>query len=299
MMTRRDTMKTLLAGGTAALFAHADLAGAAGTAPTWTMFQADEKGFLRTPVLLTGPTEAVLIDGGFTLSDGRALAEAIKATGKTLTTIYVSQSDPDYYFSLGPVKAAFPRARILADAATVSAIKGNVEKKLAVWGPQLKENGPQTLADVVIPEVSDLRTLTVDGAAIEIVVTPGLANRRYLWVPSLEAVFGGVLVYAGIHVWMADSPTSAERQAWIRILDEVAARKPKVVVPGHSAPGFPTDDRAIAYTRAYLVAYEEEAAKAADSAALIAAMKKRYPQAGEEFSLELGAKVAKGEMKWG
>ena len=31
---------------------------------------------------------------------------------------------------------------------------------------------------------------------------------------------------------------------------------------------------------------------------LIAAMKKRYPDLGEESSLELSAKVAKGEMKW-
>jgi hypothetical protein len=28
-------------------------------------------------------------------------------------------------------------------------------------------------------------------------------------------------------------------------------------------------------------------------------MKKRYPKLGEESSLELSAKVAKGEMKWG
>ena len=33
-------------------------------------------------------------------------------------------------------------------------------------------------------------------------------------------------------------------------------------------------------------------------AALIAAMKKRFPTLGEESSLELSAKVAKGEMKW-
>ena len=33
-------------------------------------------------------------------------------------------------------------------------------------------------------------------------------------------------------------------------------------------------------------------------AALIDAMKKRYPAAGGVSSLELGARVAKGEMKW-
>ncbi|NBN78719.1 MBL fold metallo-hydrolase [Microvirga tunisiensis] len=300
MFTRRQTLKTLVTGTAAMVALNLPLdVLAAARGLTWTHFQADETGFLRAPVLIEGESEAILIDGGFTLADGRALAEAIKATGKRLTTIYVSQSDPDYYFSLGPVKAAFPDARVIADAATVAAINGNVEKKLAVWGPQLKDNGPQVLADVVIPTVSSEPGLTLDGETIEIVPAGRLANRRYLWVPSLDAVFGGVLVFSGIHVWMADTPTSAERQAWIAALDEMAARNPKVVVPGHMAPGSALDASAIAYTRAYLVAFEEEAARAADSAALIKAMKARFPTAGEDFSLELSAKVVKGEMKWG
>ena len=49
-------------------------------------------------------------------------------------------------------------------SATIAAINGNVEKKLATWGPQLKENGPQTMADIVLPEAFDGRTFTVDGA---------------------------------------------------------------------------------------------------------------------------------------
>ncbi|MEG0318164.1 MAG: MBL fold metallo-hydrolase, partial [Comamonas sp.] len=35
------------------------------------------------------------------------------------------------------------------------------------------------------------------------------------------------------------------------------------------------------------------------SDALIAAMSKRYPAAGLAPALHIGAKVAKGEMKWG
>jgi glyoxylase-like metal-dependent hydrolase (beta-lactamase superfamily II) len=70
----------------------------------WRHFPAGQHGFYRAPVLIVGATEAVLIDGGFAYSDGRAVADAIKATGKRLTLIYVSQSDPDYYFSLGPIK---------------------------------------------------------------------------------------------------------------------------------------------------------------------------------------------------
>ena len=91
------------------------------------------------------------------------MVEAIQATGKTLTTIYVSQSDPDFYFSIKPIKDAFPNVRVLAASDIIASIKGNIEKKLAVWGPQLNDNGPQTLADIVMPEAFDGASLTVDG----------------------------------------------------------------------------------------------------------------------------------------
>jgi len=265
----------------------------------WKHFPAGENGFFRAPVLLTGARDAVLIDGGFTLEDGRKLAAAIQATGKRLTTVYVSQSDPDYYFSLAPIRAAFPDARIIAAEATVAAIKANVEKKLAAWGPKLKDNGPQMLADVVVPTPSNEAQLQLEGDEIQIVGAQGLSNRRYLWVPSLSAVFGGVLVFAGVHVWVADTPTVEARRAWLENLSALAARNPAVVVPGHAAENAALDVSAIHYTRDYLVAFESELERAKDSAALIAAMKQRYPSAGMGIALDIGAKVAKGEMKWG
>ena len=292
-------MKTTLAAGATAVFAPADVGHAADAKLTWKHFPAGPNGFFRAPVLLEGATEAVLIDGGFSYPDGRALAEAIKATGKKLTTIYVSQSDPDYYFSLKPVREAFPNAKVLAASATLAAIKGNVEKKLAVWGPQLKDNGPQTLADVVLPEAFDGASLTVDGQAIEIVGADGLANRRYLFVPSLNAVFGGVMIFSGVHVWTADTPTKEQRAAWVANLDKIAARKPSVVVPGHMAPGAAADLSAVEHTKKYLLAFDEELAKAADAATLKASMEARFPNLGMGVALDIGSKVAKGEMKWG
>ena len=261
-------------------------------------FPAGSNGFFRAPVLLTGTTEALLIDGGFTYPDGRALAEAIKATGMTLTTIYISQSDPDYYFSLKPVREAFPDAKVLAASETLAAIKGSVEKKLATWGPQLKENGPQTLSDVVLPEAFDGPTLSIDGETVEIVPAEGLANRRYLHAPSLNAVFGGVLTFSGVHVWVADTPTEKERAAWIANLDKIAARKPAVVVPGHMTPEAKTDLSAVEHTKRYLLAFEEELAKAKDAAALKAAMEARFPGLSMGVALDIGSKVATGEMKW-
>src|SRR3954447_10732001 len=135
---------------------------AANSKLTWKHFPAGEHGFFRAPVLISGVDQAILIDGGFTIPDGKALVEAIKVSGKKLTTIYISQSDPDYYFSLAPIKAAFPEARVVAASATIEAIKSNVEKKLATWGPQLKENGPQALADIVMPEAFDGRKFALE-----------------------------------------------------------------------------------------------------------------------------------------
>lgn len=292
-------MKTTIAGGAAAVFAPAGLGHAAGAKLTWKHFPAGPNGFFRAPVLVEGPTEALLIDGGFTFPDGRALVEAIRASGKKLAAIYISQSDPDYYFSLKPVLNAFPGTRIIAASETLAAIKGNVEKKLATWGPQLKENGPQTLADIALPEAFDGPSLTVDGETVEIVAAQGLANRRYLWVPSLGAVFGGVMIFSGVHVWVADTPTKDERAAWIANLDRIAARKPAVIVPGHMTPDAATDISAITHTKTYLLAFEEELAKAANAAALKAAMEARFPNLGMGVALDIGSKVATGEMKWG
>lgn len=299
MKTRRTLIQTVATAGVATAILGVKNAMAATTSLTWKHFPAGEHGFFRAPVLVSGAREAVLIDGGFTLPDGKALVEAIKASGKTLTAVYISQSDPDYYFSLGPIKAAFPAARFIAASATIATIKGNVEKKLTAWGPQLKDNGPQTLSDIVLPEAFDGASITVEGQSIEIIEVDGLANRRYLWVKSLDAIFGGVLVFSGVHVWTADTVGVEGRAAWIKALYAMEAREPAVVVPGHMAPTAATDASAIRYTRDYLMAFEEELAKAADSAALIAAMTKRYPTAGMGVALQIGAKVAKGEMKWG
>lgn len=299
MLTRRNLVKTSLAVGATALFAPADVGSAASTKLSWKHFPAGPNGFFRAPVLLTGPTEALLIDGGFTYPDGRALVEAIKASGKKLTTIYISQSDPDYYFSLKPVRDAFPDAKTIASSDTLAAIKGNVEKKLVTWGPQLKQNGPQSLADIELPVAFDGPSLTVDGETVEIVKAEGLANRRYLFVPSLNAVFGGVMIFSGVHVWTADTQTKEVRAAWIANLDRIAARKPAIVVAGHQVLDAKTDLSAVEHTKKYLLAFEEELAKAKDAAALKAAMEARFPGLGMGVALDIGSKVAKGEMKWG
>lgn len=139
----------------------------------------------------------------------------------------------------------------------------------------------------------------LEDTRIEIVTSKRIENRRYLWVPQLGAVFGGVYAFDGLHVWTADSPTPMSRNNWILELDALIARGSRIVVAGHAAQGVDNGVASLQFTRDYLITYEKEVNKANRSEDLIAAMKNHYPNLGLVPGLEIGARVAMQEMTWG
>lgn len=265
------------------------------------VYNPGEKGvFAVSSEIVSGPSEVVLVDAQFSTADAAELVRQIRATGKTLKAVYISHSDPDYYFGLETIRAAFPDVKIVATPQTVAAIRASKDGKLAFWGPILKQNAPKA---VVVPDVLGGDTLTVDGKDLKIVGLDGASpDRTFVWIPSNRAVIGGIPVLANEHVWIADTQTPESRANWRKTLDAIAALKPELVVPGHYSlnadGGKPFTLAAVKFTRDYLDAFEAEAAKATNSAALIDAMKKRYPGLAGEDSLSISAKVIKGEMKW-
>ncbi|MDY0834267.1 MBL fold metallo-hydrolase [Pseudomonas sp. SED1] len=247
-----------------------------------------------TSVLVSGDKDAILVDAQFGKTQAEQLVQKIRASGKHLTTIYISHGDPDYYFGLDTLTAAFPQAKVLAPQPVVDHIKATVEHKLAFWGPKLGADKP---AKAVIPQVLEGHSLTLEGKQLEVIGLDGAQpDRTFVWIPSIKAVVGGVVVSENIHVWMADTQTAKSHTDWLATLQRIQDLKPRTVIPGHYL-GTPSP-KSVAFTADYIKAFDEETAKAKDSAALIAAMKKRYPNLGDESTLELGAKVAKGEMQW-
>lgn len=244
-------------------------------------------------VLVKGQRDAILVDAQFSRGEALKLAERIRASGKRLTTIYISHGDPDFYFGLDVLQSAFPEASIVATAETVAAMHKKADAKLAYWGPVLKDNAPQR---IVYPKVLEGNTLTLEGQSL--IVSGTAPERTYVWIPSIKAVVGGVVVFNKLHVWMADTQTADARKAWLATLDGIDALHPATVVPGHFAPGTPLSPASIAYTRDYVKRFADAAAKAANSAELIAAMEAQYPAAGMKGGLQTSAKVAAGEIKW-
>jgi len=247
-------------------------------------------------VLVTGAKDAVLIDAQFSRGEAVKLVEKIRASGKRLTTVYVSHSDPDFYFGLDVIHAAFPDAKIVATPQTIAGIEKKKDAKVAYWSPILKDNAPKS---IIVPQPLQGDTIKLEGETLKIEGLNGATpDRSYVWIPSIKAIAGGVVVFNGLHVWTADTQSAESRKNWLATLDHIAALKPTTVVPGHFKVGAPLTPDSVAFTRDYLVRFEAETAKAANSAALITRMKELYPDAGLNGALDTGAKVAKGEMKW-
>jgi len=253
--------------------------------------------FAVSSAIISGPSEVALIDAQFQRNDAQELVKRIKATGKKLTTVYISHSDPDYYFGLDTIKAAFPQAKILATPQTIALIDQTKDLKLKYWGPILKENAPQEL---MTPQPLHGDSFTVDGERIEVKGLQGSSpERSWLWVPSLKTVLGGVVVSGNnIHVWLADTQTQQQRADWLKTLDEAIALKPQRVIPGHFLPGADENVKSITFTQDYLRAVEKALPESKNAAELIQIIKAQYPDLEEESGLELSAKVLKGEMSW-
>jgi len=260
------------------------------------VYNADGNSFNVNSTLVYGEKEAMVIDAGFTRADALRIAANVLDSGKQLKTIYVSQADPDYYFGVEVLKEMFPQAEVVTTPAVLEKLSAKVAAKLAFWSPKMGANAPRV---PVLPKAISDNTLMVDGQTVEIRGTQGLlAHRPYAWIPSVKAIVGNLGVFGNMHVWTADTQTAAERSAWMAQLDDMAALQPAVVVPGHMLPGTALDVSAVSYTKGYLQNFEKNAAATKTSVELIDAMKRAYPAAPMGLSLDIGAKVNKGEMKW-
>ncbi|MBR7791180.1 MBL fold metallo-hydrolase [Undibacterium sp. FT147W] len=261
------------------------------------VYNADGNSFNVNSTLVYGEKDAMVIDAGFTRADALRIAANVLDSGKQLTTIYVSQADPDYYFGVETLKEIFPQADVVTTPAVLEKLMPKLAGKVAFWGPKMGANAPHK---PVVPRALAGNTLTLEGQTIEIRGTQGvLAHRPYTWIPSIKAIVGNIGVFGQMHVWTADTQTAAERAAWVAQLDEMAALKPEIVVPSHMQSGTKFDISNITFTKDYLQTFEKKLAVSNNSAELINAMKQAYPQiSAGSMSLDIGAKVNKGEMKW-
>jgi len=260
------------------------------------VFNASENSFGVASVIISGKSDAVLIDAQFTLADAEQVAQEIKKSGKKLTAIYVSHTDPDFYFGLEVFKKYFPEVTAYASPATVESIKATAQKKLDVWGERL---GKAITSNIVLPQVLKGNSIDLEGQKLEIVGLEEFPSKTFVWIPSIKTVVGGINVFGTtFNLWMADAQTPEARKQWIAVLDKIEPLHPSIVIPAHANSNSPFDISAVKHTKSYIQFYEEALKTNKTSDALIKAIKTKYPTLTFDTALQIGAKVNTGEMKW-
>ena len=291
-----DTRKTglIAAAGVAAALAAGSAQSAASRLQVTVFNPGKEAIFPVTSSIVYGPHEAMLVDAQFQRKYAVRLVEMVKATGRTLKYVYISHSDPDYYFGLAEIRKAFPGALVVSTAQTAYLISATKDAKLRVWKDKLGVDAP---AELTVPEAVASDVFSLDGEKVEIRVNRDDPAHSYLWIPSTRTVLGGISVLTGGHLWMADTTSLAGIEAWLKVIDDMKGLSPARVIAGH----FETANQSPAqldFVHSYLAEYRKAAGSGGGSAGIVAAMTARFPDLPGRDTLEFGAKVFAREADW-
>jgi glyoxylase-like metal-dependent hydrolase (beta-lactamase superfamily II) len=241
-------------------------------------YVASPEGFEVTSTLVYGDKDAVLIDSQFQNSDAHKLVAMILESKKNLTTIFVTHAHPDHYWGLNVVKAAFPKAKVYARAEVVKEIKATMAGKLKYWKPIY---GANVTDKPIVPTPLAGNTIALEGDKLEVseILQGDSETNSMVWIPSLNAVVTGDVVYNNAHMWLLDAPKPEQRAAWIKSLDGLAAKKPTIVIAGHKYEDAPDSIAAIAFSKSYIETFNKLVADKADEAKIKTTLISKYPNA--------------------
>jgi glyoxylase-like metal-dependent hydrolase (beta-lactamase superfamily II) len=240
-------------------------------------------GYDVNSTMIIGERDMLVIDPQFSLSEAHKLAAAILETGKRLVAIYSTHAHPDHLFGLAVLKQAFPEAKIVALPATVNAAKTGWPARQKFWVATYGNNIPGP--EPVLPEELATPVLTLEGQ--ELPITGGVQGsdgpgNSFVWVPSLKAVITGDIVFDHVYFGV---PRDQARENWQKTIDQIAALKPAIVIPGHEGPGATRDMRSIEWMKKYMADWDANVARSKDAAEMRANVLKQYPGLGMEFTL--------------
>ena len=90
--------------------------------------------------LIYGKRDAVLVDTFITVEQAGAQADWVEASGKNLTTIYITHGHGDHFLGIGALLDRFPNARAIATPDVVKVMRQqaspqSVAKTWSAWFP--------------------------------------------------------------------------------------------------------------------------------------------------------------------
>jgi glyoxylase-like metal-dependent hydrolase (beta-lactamase superfamily II) len=243
--------------------------------------------------LIFGQRDAVLVDAFLTIEQAAALVEWVAASGKNLTTIYITHGHGDHFFGIGALLNRFPEARAVATPDVVEAMRRQASPEFVsnFWEARYPGQIPEHL---VIAEELKGNIIQLEGHDL-LVVEVGHTDTEHttcLYVPSAGLVVAGDAAYNDVHLYLAESNTETRRE-WIAALDTIEALNPLVVIAGHKKPEVKDSPRIIGETRQYIRDFDRLAQIATTARELYDDMLQIYPDRANPGSLWGAARAAK------
>jgi len=243
-----------------------------------------------TSTLITGDTQAILVDTQYRETDVLEVIRRIEASGKTLTTIFITHGHFDHYFGLEMLLAQFPYARAVATPAVAAYIAGNhsAERNFAT-----SLVGIHAVDSTLVPQPLESDTLQLDDTLFRVIdlEQADIAPTSIVHIPSIGAVIAGDAIYNGVNPFLAAS-APADWPKWVASVDRIAALNPTTVVAGHKSPTRDDAASCIGETRDYLAQFIEFFGTSADSRELVKRMQELYPDHVNPSALVMSAVTA-------
>ncbi len=225
-----------------------------------------------TSTLIYGENDAVLVDPLTTVAEAEALAAWVKLHHRNFTTIYITHGHLDHFAGLSVLLHHFPGARAIATPKTVELAR---EQPVASYRKRLPGQLP---AAITLPEPYTEEVFHLEGHEL-LIIEQGhtdAADSTSLYVPSIDLVIGGDVVYNQCHQYVAGL-TPEIRENWIAALDRLAALNPTTAVAGHKKPGAADTPDAIGWTKRYLTDFGRLQEESSTDRELFEAMGRLYP----------------------
>lgn len=242
--------------------------------------------------LIAGERDAVLVDTLVTVDQVDALIDRVRASGKRLTTVYITHGHSDHWMGLGRLLEAFPGARGVATPEVVAraVFESTTPAIETYWNTSFAGELPEQR---VLPGALSGSVLELEGHALH-AISVGRSDTEHstiLHVPVAHAVIAGDVVYNGVHMMTAETDP-AGRRAWIANLDAIAALDPTIVVAGHKKIGTPDDPGQIAASQQYLRDFDRVLETHERVADIVAAMLELHGDRDNARVLWHGARTA-------
>ena len=243
--------------------------------------------------LIFGQRDAVLVDAFLTIEQAAALVEWVAASGKNLTTIYVTHGHGDHFFGIGMLLNRFPKARAVATPDVVESMRRQASPEYVsnFWKARYPGQIPEHL---VFAEELKGNVIQLEGCDL-LVVEVGHTDTEHttcLHVPSAGLVVAGDAAYNDVHLYLAESNAETRRE-WIAALDTIESLKPRAVIAGHKKPAKNDSPRIIDETREYIRDFYRLARITTTARELYDEMLQLYPNRANPGSLWGSARAAK------